>query len=279
MKKILLLIAIATTSYSVGAQISAGPVLGTNLSRVENFSINKEMLRPGIYGGLYTNYKFNDWFSVGLEAAWSEKSETFFNSERYSSFAKLQTALSMIYPELPDIGELIEMMTGVTGITFNDTITESNNGMVTFKSIELPLTARFTYKKFSFDAGGYYSFLIGAKTENTFLQESPLFEMIPMESLNMIPMLPQFISMTFPALNEPQFSTSTSTKYFAQGDYGLVAGFSYKPDDFLTLSLRYTHGLAQKLSPMLPSDKTHSTIRFSIAYNIFGKVLQKPIIN
>jgi len=264
-------------AINISAQISAGPLLGVNMSRTDNFQIDKEMLRPGIYGGLYGNYKVNSWFSAGLEAAWSEKSHTFYDVTKFSALAKLQGSLGMLIPNLPDLTEIIEMVTGLTGLTLNDTVFESRRGMVDFKAIEVPVTAQFSYQKFRIDLGGYVSFLTGAYTERTVKQDIPLFDVLPPETFNEIsPFIAGFIYAAFPAYKQPQESNSSLTRDFASTDFGLIGGITYQPDDFLSFSLRYSHGLTDKLSPDLAESKTHSVFRLSVSYNLFGKVVQKP---
>ncbi len=258
------------------SQISAGPLVGSNLSRMDDFSVEKQVWRPALYAGLYGSYEINDWFSVGIEAAWSEKSITYYNSTSYSAFEKLQSGLSVIYPELPDISDLFELITGSTGMTINDSAYDFNDGIVTFQYVEVPLLGQFSYGKFCIELGGYGALLVGAKTENTFSQDVPLFETFPPSNFEFVPFLPTFIRGAFPAMSNPIQSTSVSTSGFAEFDYGLTGGITYRPDEYLTLSLRYSHGLAEKLSPDLPSSRTHSVLRFSISYNIFGKVIQKP---
>ncbi len=265
-------------SLSGHTQISAGLVAGTNLSRLDDFSIEKEMLRPGVYGGLYGDYKFNNWLSAGLEIAWSEKSISYYNSQTYSSIERIQEQLQLMYPGYPDITDLITEMIGFTGMTFNDSVYESNKGLVTFRSIEAPIIAKLHYNNFIFETGPYVSYLIAAKTENTFLQDCPMFQTIPPSNFDTIEFLPMLINLSLPALNNPQTETSTSMSKFASLDYGFVAGVKYQPDDFLTISIRYTHGIAENLSPNLPSLRTHSVFLFSVTYNLFGKVIQKPMI-
>jgi hypothetical protein len=275
---IALLFSITFQIQIVSAQISAGPMLGANLSRLDDFSVNKQMMRHGLYAGLYGKYQFNDWFSAGLEVAWSEKSVTFTGSESYSALKVLQDRLSMVIPGFPDIKDILDLITGSTGIAFSDSVYETSSGLVSFQYIEVPVKTSFRYKKFSFDAGGYVSYLAGASTEETLNQDIPLFDMIPPSSFDqVIPFLSGFIYSTFPALKEPVTSVSTSVKDFQMFDYGLTGGFSYYPDQFLTLSLSYSHGLANNLSPSLPKDRNHSVIRFSVTYNIFGKVTQKSL--
>jgi len=280
MKKILLFLTISliiAQQNQVCAQINAGPVLGVNLSRLEDFTTNKQMLRPGLYAGLTGSYQINKWLSFGIEAAWSEKHLTYQNSNTFSAFEKLQGGLQFIYPEFPDISELLELITGTSGLTLNDTAFETRTGLITFKTIEVPLTARFQYKKFRFDVGGYGSFLIGANTTETFEQDVPLFEVIsPTVFDTLSPFISTFIYSTFPGLNGPDNSENSSTSGLASMDYGLIGGITYMPDDFLTIGISYSHGLAQKLSPSLPNDKSHAVFRFSITYNLFGKVIQKP---
>ena len=276
--KISFLLSFSFLVLNSNAQISAGLVAGTNLSRLDDFSINKEMLRPGIYGGIYGDYKFNNWLSAGLEIAWSEKSISYCNRETYSSIGRIQSQLQLMYPQIPDVADIITNLIGMTGMTFNDSVYESNRGLVTFRAIEAPILAKFHYKNFVFEVGPYVSYLIGAKTENTFLQDCPLFKAIPPSNLDSIPLVPMFINMLFPALNNPRTETSVSTSKFANLDYGVVAGIKYKPNDFLSFGIRYTHGLVEKLSPNLPSSRTHSVFQFSVSYNLFGKLKQKPMM-
>lgn len=259
------------------AQISAGPTIGVNLSRLDDFAISKQMLRPGMYAGLHGAYQINNYLSFGIEAAWSEKSLTYQNTNTYSAYKKLQSGLQFIYPDLPDLSELLEFITGTTGLTLNDTAFEKRTGLINFKSIEIPITARLHYNKFRLEIGGYGSFLVGAKTSEIFEQDIPLFEVIPPSTFDSLsPFISAFIYSTFPGLKGPSYTESTSTKGMATFDYGLIGGVTYMPDEFLSLSVSYSYGLTQKLSKSLPNDKTHSVIRFTITYNLFGKIIQKP---
>ncbi len=260
------------------AQISVGPLAGVNLSMTDNFSIDKTMFRHGLYAGIYGKYTLNNWLSFGLEAAWSEKNITYFNETKYSAFGKLQAGLQQIYPEFPDLSQLFQAISGTTGINLNDSVTETRNGMVCFRSVEVPLMAEFRYRKFGFTAGGFGSYLFGAETTEILEQDIPLFDLFPPALFDQIsPFLSGFIYSTFPAMRSPVTSVTTSTKNLDTFDYGLIAGFSYHPDDFLTLRLQYLQGLSEKLSPSLPVNRTHSVIRFSVSYNILGKVNQKPL--
>lgn len=281
MKKICIILLIFSAllhSHFMHAQISAGPLLGANLSRTDNFAVQKTMLHPGLYAGLSGRYQLNNWLSFGIEAAYSEKSITYFNTQTYSAFDKLQPTLDMIFPGFPDISEILEIITGTTGIVFNDSVHETIDGITTFRSFEIPLTAEFRFREFGFTAGGYCSFLTGVETTEQLQQDIPMFDLFPPSTFDqVIPFISGFIYSAFPAMNKPVVSTTTAVNNIQTLDYGLIGGVTYHPDDYLTFGLQYVHGLSTKLSPALPDSRTHSVIRFSVSYNIFGKVSQKPL--
>jgi hypothetical protein len=262
----------------INAQISAGPLLGVNLSHTDNFPVNKNMLHPGIYAGVTGSYQLNKWLSFGIEVAWSEKSITYYNSEIYSSFGKLQPVFDQIFPGFPNISEIFQILTGTTGLTINDSVFETRDGITTFRSVEIPATAEFRFRKYGFIAGGYCSFLTGAETTEQLQQDIPLFDVFPPSTFDqVIPFISGIINSTFPAMNNPVVSTTTAMRNFQTFDYGLIGGFTYHPDDYLTFGLQYVHGLSTKLTPALPDSRSHSVIRFSVSYNIFRKVTQKPL--
>ncbi len=281
MKKQLYLILILLSLFSVKesvAQLRAGILTGSNLSITKDFTTEKQVLRPCIYAGIYGQYNINNWLTFGAEIAWSEKSISFYDIQTYSAFSELEQSLGQIIPGMPDFNEIIEIITGTEGLAFNDTVYEHRSGIVMFKSIEVPLTATFSYKKFSFDAGGYISFLTGATTERKVEQDIPFFDVFSPDMFNnFFPLLSTFIYGTFPSYARPTETTTNVTDDFQAIDYGLIGGFSYHPDDFWTLSIRYSHGLANNLSPDIPQTKNHSAVRLQVSYNIFGKVLQKPM--
>lgn len=261
------------------AQWSAGPVVGTNLSLVENFTLDKDMLRPGINAGLYGEYSINDWLSVRLEPSFSQKSVTYNNATTYSGLDRIQDQLQLLYPGFPDVTDLIYDIVGLTGMAINDSVYESNHGMHTFQYVSVPFIAGFHYRNFCFEAGPYISYLFAANTANTFTQDVPLFKTIPPSNFDTIPMIPMLINSTFPAMNEPVVSTSESISGFATLDYGVVGGIRYETDHNFSISIRYTHGFAQKLTPQLPNSTTHHVFQFALTYNLFGKVIQSPKID
>lgn len=260
------------------AQFKAGPLAGSNLSILNDFTTEKQVLRPGIYAGLYSQYSINGWLSFGAEAAWSERSITYHNLQTYSAFGKLQQSIGQVIPGMPDFTDIIELITGTSALAFNDTVFEHRSGIVTFKSVEVPLVASFSYKKLSIDAGGYVAFLTGAVTESKVEQDIPFFDVFSPDMFNNIfPFLSTIIYGAFPSYSKPTETTTYVTKGFNSTDYGLIGGISYHPDDFWTIRIRYSHGLAEKLSPDLPESRKHSAVRVQISYNIFGKFLQKPM--
>jgi len=264
---VFILLCNSCTNPTFAQKVNYGAIFGVNMNVVTPRNHDTYLLKDGLYGGIYGTYGFNNNIKICIEGAYSQKYQIFFHDKTYSAIDVLINQFSFLFPEIPDIKDLIENTLALPMSLINDNVYESVNGRVLFHTFDFPITALYDYKNFTFEAGAYFSYLIGAKTNRITSQNIPLFDMIPDMVFDSIPFASSILNSTFPAYKTPLVINSVSTRDFIYFDYGLVLGSGYELGN-ISLRLRYCFGLLKQQSPDLRTNQNHQLLQASIAYNV-----------
>lgn len=251
-------------SYS---QLLIGLEAAGNLSFTKEHVNETFVLKPNAYTGMYSSYDFSKYLKVSFSAGWSQKQLYYYSvTDTYSALHKITQQLSFMFPNIPpdQLEAIIRGMFNATNLQINDTVSEKNFGRIVFHYIDISPAYFITWKNISFEIGPSCSFLLNAKQYNTFIQDAPIFEAIPLSNFDTIQMVSQFLHVLFPALNKPQTSTSDVTSKIPAIDYGFHAGFRFTINEHIAFSLRYTHGFKNSLHEYLPPKTTHRNLRAGV---------------
>ncbi len=253
------------SNVAFAQKLNYGTVVGVNMSIVNPRNTDIDLMKEGLYAGLFVSYPINKKIGLHIEGAFAQKHQMFFSNNNYSSFDILIKRFSFLYPEMLNIKELIESNINIPMNFINDTVFEMLDGVTRFNTIDVPITLTYDYKNFVFEAGAYISYLLGAKTNTIKSQNIPILSIIPDSLLTFVPYAEVLINSTFPAHKKPLNESFISISRFQDFDYGLIIGAGYKFGKF-SLRLTYRYGLLQGQSLFL--DANHKVIQTRLTYNL-----------
>jgi len=171
------------------------------------------------------------------------------------------------------IDTLVEDIVGTTSEFINDTIYDHTTGRVNIHYLQVPLMATLDIKNFSFSAGVYLGFKIGASATETLEQDFPLYTTFSpiFESDPTLSLVSSFFTAAYPALKEPQISDIENITYVNSFDYGLMGEITGRFDQRFSMSLSATYGLTDYSNDPLRYPGKHFTISFGMGAS-FGKI-------
>lgn len=171
------------------------------------------------------------------------------------------------------IDTLIEDVIGTTSEFINDTIYDHYAGRVNIHYLQVPLMATVDIKNFSFSAGAYLGFKIGASATETLEQDFPLYTTISpaFQSDPTLALVSTFFTAAYPALDKPVVTDIQNINYLNSFDYGLMAELTGRFDQRFSMSLSATYGLSDYSNDPARYPGKHFTVSFGMGAS-FGKV-------
>ncbi|HET6244085.1 MAG: outer membrane beta-barrel protein [Bacteroidetes bacterium] len=248
---------------------SYGLKAGLNLIPIETPSVDYgKVLKPGLNAGIYFNYKFNKHLSLQPELYYTYKT---------SSYSRTDTTSLLKIVQMLDVVNTDDLA-GFLGY-FDLNVYQRTEARVNMNYIELPLI--LTYSAFNFldlSLGVYGSYLVSAKSFITYKEDIPL-----LDATHLIDSFPQagfVIQSLYPAYKEAQTSEMPSKNRFSSFDLGFTGNISFKMENDLCISFRYTRGMWNYNEETFSSKNAHSAYQIILSYplsNFYVRV--KPKIN
>lgn len=227
---------------------SVGPELGSNAVMVEKSDLGRDY-HLCWYAGIHGAYQVNEFFSVRSGVYFSQRKKMYQSADT--------SALNVFGYDLNDLG--------IPGVDFS--VYSQTKGIVSLFGIEVPALATFNVKEFSFFAGPYMNFLVGAWSKERTDTQIPFLQTFDIDSLDPT----GFISFLFPPPTSTRFSESSSVSNMRGFDFGFKTGMSYTHKAF-RMNFYYTFGIPDyRKNRGTDTYNAHQYATLSVAYNFrFG---------
>lgn len=276
MKKLALLFAMISLT-GIAQKAKLGPQFGMNLIQLEKEDHGRNF-HPGWYGGAAFDYDFNNWLSIQTGIMYSQKRQTFTDSDT--------TAF--------DFFGLIDSSFAIEGIDLN-TYTKIE-GRTSQHYFDVPIMASFKYKGMSLNVGGYVGFMFTARTRQKEITNTPFIQTIDpavlIEGFTGTDStggsggggfggfdVNSLISSLLPAGYEEEFTEATGMTGLRIFDYGVRANIGYQPNQFGVYA-GYQFGIPDYRKSPTEKTQRHHFVQFSIRYMFgLGKNLGNPSLN
>lgn len=261
MKKSVVFILILIATIQINAQNSwtFHPDLGVNFSLIDDGGISGITAKSGI------NVSIN--FVQQVEERWSLDYALSVN-KRFATYSSSSTSDELT--DLLNIGNLPIIS------DFDFTIYNDLQALTSYWTIDLPLTATYSFKSGLFlYGGGYINYLMSASHEETRTTHIPIFEVVDPEDLTFIdPALIPFIPE-----NKVERESIDSKNDMNEFGYGVIGGMGYKTKSFI-LKANYQHGFSDlRTDEMKMGISSQRTIQLSVGYlinELFVTSKEKP---
>lgn len=208
------------TGLNLNAQkFSFGPEVGTNLVMIEKSDLGRNYNLCWLAGGSGEIY-FNDYLSL--------RSGVYFSHRKMMYQTADTTELTLLGFDLSSLG--------IPGVDFS--IYQQTKGVISLFGLEVPVLATLNINEFSFFAGPYANFLVGAWSKERTDTQIPFLQTFNIDSLDPT----GFIAPLFPPATSTRFSESSSVSNMRVFDMGFKTGFGYTGKLF-RVNCYYTFGI------------------------------------
>lgn len=241
--KIIQLFLLTISSNVLTAQTwSFGPELGINHIKLEEGYAGNQYT-SGIHVGAFTEYGFNEFFSVRTGLYFSQKKQNY-NREAVS------------------FSPIFELIGGAGLEQFDLSTTTITNGRLAQNFIELPILAKVNYKGLGLFAGVYGSLMVSAVSKEVSTANTPILSIIDPSTFG-------FLGALIPPATVVTEDTDESPTGIKSFDFGARFGASYRFDR-LELNLAYSLGLIEyRTNSDNGPNRQHRYFQATLAYN-FG---------
>jgi long-subunit fatty acid transport protein len=228
---------------SFSQKISIGPELGMNFIKTEKNQLETNF-QPAWYSGISANYQINDWLTIKGGLNYNQKIKTYSISD------------TTISPTFALIG--LDSINGIDLSTYSTT-----SGRHSLNFIQLPIMASFTLKDFSFNLGGYISYMFSSRTKESYEEKTPFMSTFDISSIDPTGV---FIGNLLPPAQKSEFTETSNMNYINQLDFGIKTGLTYTINE-LNFNISYLYGF-KNYSNSYPSsvNLNHHYFQMSINY-------------
>lgn len=251
---------------------SAGPFAGVNFSYCGLDAREQKSFKISPEGGIRLKLDLSKHFGLTMAVGYTQKAKYY--QYRYTNSFITDLTNSFFGSFIgDDLDTLIQDLVGTTSQFINDTIYSRVSGRVNIHYLQVPLMATLDVKNFSFSAGGYMGFKLGASATETLQQEFPLYTTFEpaLTSDPSLELVSTFFTFAYPALKEPVVSEISNTEFVQTMDYGLMAEISGRFDQRCSFYLAGTMGLKNYSNNPIKYPGKHFTVSCGMGIG-FGKI-------